>query len=151
MTSYAQDSTVILSFVNSANSDQSTDVECETVSLDESKKFKIININQATNLDGPENIFEHKAQLIEIDKLLENNTANGPKPSSTSSGSGVWHQVSSLSFSFSGPPLAEKFVVSRFYSCSHLMNTALPSEELAKYVARRAKKFHFPLMLSASL
>lgn len=67
-------------------------VECETVSLDESKKFKIININQATNLDGPGNKFEHKAQLIEIDKLLIN-TANGPKQSSASR-IGVWHQVS---------------------------------------------------------
>lgn len=81
-----------LIFVSSLpfSSDQSS-VECETVSLDDSKKFKIININQATSLDGPENKFEHKAHLIEIDKLLIN-TANGPKHNASSK-IGVWHQV----------------------------------------------------------
>ncbi|CRK96153.1 CLUMA_CG009582, isoform A [Clunio marinus] len=70
--------------------DQSN-VECETVSLDESKKFKIININQATILDEPRSKFDHKAQLIEIDKLLIN-TQNGTKAKSVSR-IGVWHQV----------------------------------------------------------
>lgn len=83
--------TIILFNSSNDNCDQSG-VECETVSLDDRKKFKIINNNQATNLDGPGNKFEHKAQLIEIDKLLIN-TANGPKPTS-SSRNGVWHQVS---------------------------------------------------------
>jgi hypothetical protein len=72
--------------------DQSNrNVECETVSLDdENKKFKIININQANLERG--NKFEHKAQLIEIDKLLIN-TPSGPKPNGSSK-IGVWHQVS---------------------------------------------------------
>lgn len=69
----------------------SRNVECETVSLDESKKFKIININQATNLEKG-NKFEHKAQLIEIDKLLIN-TQSGPKHNGSTK-IGVWHQVS---------------------------------------------------------
>lgn len=69
--------------------DQSRSVESETVSLD-SEKFKIININQAANLERG-NKFEHKAQLIEIDKLLAN-TQNGPKRGSSKIG--VWHQVS---------------------------------------------------------
>lgn len=79
---------------SSENCDQSG-VECETVSLDDSKKFKIININQATSLDGPGNKFERKAQLIEIDKLLIN-TQSGPKQNASSSRIGVWHQVSSI-------------------------------------------------------
>jgi hypothetical protein len=70
--------------------DQSRCVESETVSLDDSEKFKIININQAVNLERG-NKFEHKAQLIEIDKLLAN-TQNGPKRGSSKIG--VWHQVS---------------------------------------------------------
>lgn len=81
--------------------DQSVD-ECETVSLDDSKKFKIININQATaNLDGHGNKFELKTQLIEIDKLLINNNhchQNGQNGTAnkceTPSRLGVWHQVS---------------------------------------------------------
>lgn len=71
--------------------DQSKNVECETILLDENKKFKIININQATSLERG-NKFEHKAQLIEIDKLLIN-TQNGPKHNGSSK-IGVWHQVS---------------------------------------------------------
>lgn len=71
--------------------DQSRNVECETVSLDDSKKFKIININQAANLERG-NKFEHKAQLIEIDKLFAN-TQNGPKHNGSSK-IGIWHQVS---------------------------------------------------------
>lgn len=74
----------------------------DTVSLDDSKKFKIININQATFLDGPGNKFEHKAQLIEIDKLLIN-TSSGPKQNKASLRIGVWHQVSSLFSSFIFP------------------------------------------------
>lgn len=77
-------------------------VECETVSLDDSKKFKIININQASaNLDGHGNKFELKTQLIEIDKLLINNNQchqNGQNGTTNKyekpSRFGVWHQVS---------------------------------------------------------
>lgn len=86
---------------NSSQNFNQSNVECETVSLDENKKFKIININQATSLDGPENEFEHKAQLIEIDKLLIN-TPNGPKQNASSK-SGVWHQVSWFIFVTSSP------------------------------------------------
>lgn len=72
--------------------DQSV-VECETVSLDDDiKKFKIININQATNLDGQGNKFELKKQLIEIDKLLIN-PQNVTSSKNFSSNFGVWHQV----------------------------------------------------------
>jgi hypothetical protein len=71
--------------------DDQSRVECETVSLDDSRKFKIININQVANLEKG-NKFEHKAQLIEIDKLLAN-TQNGPKHNGSSK-IGVWHQVS---------------------------------------------------------
>lgn len=109
--------TFSLSLFNSSGDNQSN-VECETVSLDESKKFKIININQATSLDGPGNKFERKAQLIEIDKLLIN-TPNGPKQNSAS-GLGVWHQVSSLSFAFSLFLFDKSFA----FFPSHLMNVA---------------------------
>lgn len=107
---------------NSSN-DQSAaaDVECETVSLDESKKFKIININQATNLDGPGNKFEHKAQLIEIDKLLINNE-NGPKPNFTSK-IGVWHQVSSLSLFIPPFRAATSSAKVCFYLCFFFVRT----------------------------
>lgn len=85
---------LILLFSNSGKNCDQSSVECETVSLDDSKKFRIININQAAaELDGPGNKFEHKAQLIEIDKLLIN-TQNGSKQTSSSSRVGVWHQVS---------------------------------------------------------
>jgi hypothetical protein len=98
----------------------------DTVSLDDSKKFKIININQATFLDGPGNKFEHKAQLIEIDKLLIN-TSSGPKQNKASLRIGVWHQVSSLFFFlyFSiSPPAPKTFPCLRL---SHLMNVAVLS------------------------
>lgn len=79
--------------------DQSA-VECETVSLDDSKKFKIININQAAaNLDGHGNKFELKTQLIEIDKLLINNNHHQNGQNGTTNKYekeakfGVWHQV----------------------------------------------------------
>jgi hypothetical protein len=96
--------------------DQSRDAS-ETVALDESKKFKIININQATFLDGPGSKFEHKAQLIEIDKLLIN-TSNGPKQNKASTKIGVWHQVS-VSFL-----LFFHFAAEKLFLASHLMNVA---------------------------
>lgn len=105
-TNYACESTNHSTHINRGNSshekcDQSV-AECETVPLDDSKKFKIININQETaNLDGHENKFELKTQLIEIDKLLINNNhchQNGQNgaanKSETPSRFGVWHQVS---------------------------------------------------------
>lgn len=85
--------------------------ECEKVSLSDNnnyKKFKIININQATNMSDERmddvgvdsgNKFGHGAQLIEIDKLIINNGQQKQRKSSRN-GSGVWHQVSLLSLRF---------------------------------------------------
>lgn len=151
--------------LNWVNSDQFNS-ECEKVSLSDNhnhKKFKIININQATNMSsermddgnvGEGNKFGHKTQLIEIDKLIIN---NGPptQQQKKSSKNGVWHQVSLLSIPspiFFYPPQKNYFSTSAttsslllhgerktffscFFSVSHLMNVAVPLREEKKFSA----------------
>ena len=93
--------------------------DCEKVSLNDNnneKKFKIININQATNvssdrMDGDGNKFDHKTQLIEIDKLIIYDGAAATQRKSSKNG--VWHQVSLL---FGLPTLLKKKKNERNYS-----------------------------------
>lgn len=113
-----------LSLFSSKESCDPSGVECETVSLDDSKKFKIININQ-TNLEP---------QLIEIDKLLINNGANGPKQNASSSRVGVWHQVSWYFAFFVFPP-------ARNFHCFSFVRGAVCEWRHEKFHFKYAKAF----------